>query len=107
MKKKRRGKEGLLPVNLIMLCMTAVFVIVLLFPLFCLLSKAFFTVTGEFAGFQNYVKYFSTPALTVSIKNTMVVSSVSASWNPTWISVCLWTGKNQDKRETFLFVILP
>lgn len=78
MKKKRRGKEGLLPVNLIMLCMTAVFVIVLLFPLFCLLSKAFFTVTGEFAGFQNYVKYFSTPALTVSIKNTMVVSSVSA-----------------------------
>ena len=66
------------PVNLIMLGMTFVFVVILIFPLITLFSKAFLTAGGDFAGLSNYIKYFSTPSLTVSIKNTAFVSSVSA-----------------------------
>lgn len=58
--------------------MTLVFVILLLFPLYSLFSKAFLNADGSFAGLANYVKYFSTPALSVSIGNTVTVSVISA-----------------------------
>ncbi len=58
--------------------MTLIFVILLLFPLYSLFSKAFLNADGSFAGLANYVKYFSTPALSVSIGNTVTVSVISA-----------------------------
>lgn len=58
--------------------MTGLFAIVLLFPLYSLLSKAFLNADGSFAGVANYVKYFSTPALSVSISNTVTVSVIAA-----------------------------
>ena len=51
-----------------------VFTIVLIFPLFSLFSKAFLSKSGEFIGFDNYVEYFRTPALSASIVNTIDIS---------------------------------
>lgn len=75
---KQKAKALLRPANLAMAAMTACFVIVLIFPLLSLFSKAFFGGDGSFAGFSNYIKYFSTPTLSSSISNTVVVSVVSA-----------------------------
>lgn len=66
------------PATLGMGVMTAFYAVVLLLPLYSLFSKAFLNPDGSFAGLANYVEYFSTPALSVSIRNTVVVSVVSA-----------------------------
>lgn len=66
------------PATLGMAAMTLAFAVVLLFPLYSLFSKAFLTQSGGFAGLSNYIKYFSTPALSVSVTNTLTVSVVSA-----------------------------
>ncbi|MCL1809614.1 MAG: putative 2-aminoethylphosphonate ABC transporter permease subunit [Clostridiales bacterium] len=50
------------------------FTVILVFPLFSLFSKAFLNNAGEFAGFDNYSKYFSTPSLSASIKNTLDIA---------------------------------
>lgn len=78
MKRLRNWKLYRNPANILMLCMTLAFVVILLCPLAALFSKAFLTASGDFAGLENYVKYFSTPALSVSIKNTMAVSCAAA-----------------------------
>lgn len=78
MKKMRVRKLHGNPGDVLMLCMTLAFVVVLLCPLIALFSKAFLSDSGEFAGLANYIRYFSTPALSVSIQNTMVVSCWSA-----------------------------
>jgi len=46
----------------------------LIFPLFSLFSKAFVDKSGDFVGFANYIKYFDTPSLTISILNTIDIS---------------------------------
>jgi iron(III) transport system permease protein len=56
----------------------AVFTVVLIFPLFSLFSKAFMNGGGDFVGFDNYVHYFKTPALSVSVGNTIDISLWSA-----------------------------
>ena len=66
------------PATLGMGVMTVFYAVVLLLPLYSLFSKAFLNPDGSFAGLANYVEYFSTPALSVSIRNTVVVSVVSA-----------------------------
>jgi len=48
--------------------------VVLVFPLLALFSKAFFDKDGTFAGFENYVRYFKTPALSSSVFNTIDIS---------------------------------
>ena len=78
MKRIRDWKLYRNPGNILMFCMTLAFVVILICPLFALFSKAFLTASGEFAGLENYMKYFSTPALSVSVKNTMVVSLAAA-----------------------------
>jgi iron(III) transport system permease protein len=52
----------------------AVFTVVLIFPLFSLFSKAFMDNGGNFVGLENYAHYFKTPALSVSIWNTVDIS---------------------------------
>lgn len=66
------------PANASMLIMTLFFLVILIFPLFSLFSKAFLSSTGEFVGLDNYLKYFSTPSLSVSVKNTLTVSAMAA-----------------------------
>ena len=46
-------------------------------PLYFLLSKSFQDKDGAFVGFANYVEYFSTPALFLSIYNSLTISVIS------------------------------
>ncbi len=65
-------------VNIVMGMMTICFIIVLICPLYSLFSKAFIAADGTFVGLGNYAKYFSTPALSVSIGNTIYISVFTA-----------------------------
>jgi iron(III) transport system permease protein len=46
-------------------------------PLWALLSKSFQNIDGQFVGVDNYVRYFSTPALFNSIFNSLFVAIVA------------------------------
>ncbi len=52
------------------------FVVVLL-PLYAMLSKSFEDAEGTFVGFANYVEYFSTPALVTSAEHTLTIGVVT------------------------------
>ena len=47
-------------------------------------SKAFLSRAGEFAGFDNYVRYFSTPTLSASVVNTIDISLWSTAFSVTF-----------------------
>lgn len=53
------------------------FAFALALPLWALLSKSFQNQNGEFVGLANYIVYFSTPALSVSIWNSLYVALLS------------------------------
>jgi iron(III) transport system permease protein len=57
----------------------AVFFIVLIVPLYMLMSRSFRNASGSFVGFENYLYYFTTPALSQSIGNSFFVSGTSAA----------------------------
>ncbi|UOQ94871.1 putative 2-aminoethylphosphonate ABC transporter permease subunit [Halobacillus shinanisalinarum] len=61
----------------LLLLMLATFLIVLVFPLVTLFIKAFQNEEGVFVGVQNFVEYFSSPALVQSLQNTMFISSMT------------------------------
>jgi iron(III) transport system permease protein len=71
----RRFAAGFRPSQFLTLfiCLAA-FTVVLIFPLFSLFSKAFMDNSGDFVGLANYVRYFKTPTLSVSIWNTINIS---------------------------------
>ena len=48
--------------------------VVLVFPLYAMLSKSFQNHDGELIGFGNYLEYFSTPALAYSINNSLFIA---------------------------------
>ena len=52
-------------------------VLTLAIPLVVMLSKSFQSRAGEFVGFANYARYFGTPALAYSIRNSFFVSILS------------------------------
>ena len=52
-------------------------VLALLLPLFTLLSRSAKSAAGAFVGLANYLQYFATPALVISIQNSLFVASVS------------------------------
>lgn len=76
--KSRHKSIRLRPADITIAVMTLVFVIILICPLFSLFSKAFLDSAGEFAGLGNYIEYFSTPSLSVSVTNTLTVSCAAA-----------------------------
>lgn len=55
-----------------------------LLPLTQLFSRAFYDSDGNFIGLDNFIAYFSTPALSQSLDNTLYISVMT-----TWISVTL------------------
>jgi len=59
--------------------LTAFFLIIMVAPLSSLFMKAFLSQDGEFVGLANYVKYFSTPTLSISILNSLEVSLLVAA----------------------------
>ncbi|WP_188540821.1 putative 2-aminoethylphosphonate ABC transporter permease subunit [Paenibacillus segetis] len=51
---------------------------VVLIPLFSLFSKAFMDSQGNYVGLDNFMRYFTTPALLQSITNTLYISVVAS-----------------------------
>ena len=49
-------------------------------PLWALLSKSFQNQNGEFIGLANYIRYFSTPALFISVWNSVMIAVVSTAF---------------------------
>ncbi|WP_419902303.1 putative 2-aminoethylphosphonate ABC transporter permease subunit [Kiloniella sp.] len=60
-----------------MVMIGAYLLIALAFPLYTMLSKSFENKDGVFIGIDNYIKYFSTPALFNSIENSVIISVVT------------------------------
>lgn len=58
--------------------MLLVLLVVILIPLFTLFSKAFMDAHGNYIGLENFVRYFTTPALLQSLTNTLYISVVSS-----------------------------
>lgn len=58
----------------LMLFLTSMFLVVMVLPLGSLFIKAFQNTNGDFTGLENYFKYFSQPALSYSIINTLNIS---------------------------------
>ncbi len=52
-------------------------VVVVLLPLYFMLSKSFEDSDSNFVGLSNFISYFSTPALTYSINNSFFIAIVS------------------------------
>jgi iron(III) transport system permease protein len=70
------GVEGIFRRILFFLIGTLLFLF-MVYPLFRMLSKSLEDKTGAFVGLDNYVKYFSSPATSVSLKNSLYVALVS------------------------------
>ncbi|MCZ4282960.1 putative 2-aminoethylphosphonate ABC transporter permease subunit [Kiloniella laminariae] len=60
-----------------MLMIGTYLVVALAFPLYAMLSKSFEDKDGAFIGLDNYINYFSTPALFNSIENSVFISIVT------------------------------
>lgn len=60
---------------ILLLCLWMVVVVVL--PIFTLLSKAMINDQGQYVGLANFIKYFQTPALSNSLGNSFFVSVVT------------------------------
>ena len=52
-------------------------IIVVLLPLYFMMSKSFQDSDGDFIGLENFITYFSTPALTYSISNSFFIAIIS------------------------------
>ncbi len=53
--------------------------VTLVLPLWTLLSKSFQNQDGQFVGLQNYIHYFSTPALFESVWNSLFIALLSTA----------------------------
>src|SRR5215470_1229164 len=51
--------------------------VTIVLPLYAMLSKSFENKAGEFVGLANYVHYFSVPALSASLWNSLLIAAVS------------------------------
>ena len=61
-----------------LIAMIGIYLLVtLVLPLYAMLSKSFKNNDGEFIGLSNYIDYFSTPALSSSIYNSLFIASLT------------------------------
>jgi iron(III) transport system permease protein len=82
-----RRARGLNPWPLaVTVLILAAFFIILAGPLAGLFSKAFLDRDGIFVGLENYRRYFSSPALTASVFNTLDIALVSAFFS-LWLAL--------------------
>lgn len=63
----------------LVLTLLALFFVFLALPLAAMLRKSFENRDGEFVGFANYVAYFSTPSLSISLWNSLFVAAVTTA----------------------------
>ena len=73
--------------RLLMLCIGALLVVSLAMPLWSMLAKSLQNHNGEFIGVANYAAYFTMPALTYSIQNSLFIACLT-----TLITVCIAFG---------------
>lgn len=76
--RQKVDRDGLI-VRILLMAFIGLFLVVLIVPLYMLMSKSFRDDTGLFIGFGNYYEYFTTPALFQSIENSFFVSGISAA----------------------------
>ena len=50
-----------------------------LFPLYPMLMRSFQDINGQWSGLDNYIRYFNTPSLSVSLFNTFYIAIASAT----------------------------
>lgn len=62
-----------------LLLASVVLVITLVMPLYTILSKSFENQKGHFAGLANYIEYFATPSLFVSIGHTVFIALITTT----------------------------
>lgn len=74
--RQRTSRDDIL-MRLILVALTLWLVLTVLLPLGALLIKAGEGPGGEFVGLDNFVQYFSNPALTASISNSIMIALVS------------------------------
>ena len=72
------GREGWI-MRIALLAIGAYLVLTVLFPLESLLRKSFFDKEGTFVFLDNYLKYFTDPALSVAITNSLTVTAIATS----------------------------
>ncbi|MCM3630155.1 putative 2-aminoethylphosphonate ABC transporter permease subunit [Paenibacillus glycanilyticus] len=73
-----KRRNGSLFERLAMLLLLAGLSVMILLPLFSLFSKAVTNKQGEYNGLDNFIDYFSTPALLNSLQHTVYVSLLTA-----------------------------
>jgi len=72
------GREGWI-MRIALLAIGAYLVLTVLFPLESLLRKSFFDKEGAFVFLDNYLKYFTDPALSVAITNSLTVTAIATT----------------------------
>ena len=78
MERMRRNLSRISPTRLMLLCtLLAVFVLIMILPLFSLFRQAFMDNRGEYVGLANYRAYFASPAFWSSLRNTLDISLVT------------------------------
>ncbi|GIL00050.1 MAG: hypothetical protein BroJett029_42580 [Alphaproteobacteria bacterium] len=63
----------------VMLAIGAFLTVAIVLPLYAMLSKSFEDKDGAFVGLMNYARYFDTPALALSIQNSLFIAIVSTA----------------------------
>ena len=63
----------------LMLAIGAFLTVAIVLPLYAMLSKSFEDKDGAFVGLMNYARYFDTPALALSIQNSLFIAIVSTA----------------------------
>ena len=63
--------------TVLLLVSTVLLFTLVIFPLLTLFQKAFEGRDGSFVGLENFIRYFSSPNLRVSVFNTLYISTVS------------------------------
>ncbi|MFK2824661.1 putative 2-aminoethylphosphonate ABC transporter permease subunit [Bacillus sp. B190/17] len=73
----KRGRKNEWLQRLLLLSLIGTFLLLLVFPLYQLFVQAFYSKDGSFVGLENFIQYFSSPALVQSLKNTIFISSTT------------------------------
>jgi len=61
----------------LVLTLLCLFVVFLVLPLSAMIRKSFENRDGEFVGLANYISYFATPSLSISLWNSLFVASLT------------------------------
>lgn len=67
------------PNTVVLLAQCSLLFFLIVLPLSIMIAKSFYNVDGQFIGLENYIAYFSNPALTSSIFNSIFIAVIATS----------------------------